>query len=408
MLPMEIVLLRHGESMGNAFGLAQGRGSSPLSDRGRAQADAVGRRLRDAKPFDLFVSSDMERALETARAVGVPFETDPAWKEMDLGEWEGLPFVEVARRFPDELAALQRGDPVRIGRTGESMPEFTKRVAGAIDGLVERMDGSGRVLVSAHGGVIERAVAIALGIRGSVAFAGRVTNTSLTTISARGDARRVRRYNDATHLGPMSGWAAERLAGGHAVVALIRHGRTEANDVGVWQGHTDGGLDEEGRRQAENLARWYGGFDVLYASPLGRAIQTAEPLGAASIVHDLKELGMGEWEGRTRDEIMAGWPELWETIYEREEDVPRGGSGETWSGMVARVERAVEGIAEEHPGRLIGVVSHGAAIRGLCSSVVGLDHGARRGLAPPDNASVSHIVFDEHGPVLADYNTGPL
>ncbi len=405
---MEIVFLRHGESTGNASGLAQGKGSTPLSGRGRAQAGAVGRRLREAKPFDLFVSSDMERALETARAVEVPFETDSVWREMDLGEWEGLPFVEVAQRFPDDLAALQRGDPVRIGRTGESIPDFTARVAEAIDGLMERMDGSGRVLVSAHGGVIERAVAIALGIRGSVAFAGRVTNTSLTTISARGDARRVSRYNDATHLGPMSGWATERLAEGRAVVALIRHGRTEANDAGVWQGHSDGGLDEEGRRQAENLARWYGGFDVLYASPLGRAIQTAEPLGAASIVHDLKELGMGEWEGRTRAEIMAGWPELWETIYERDEDVPRGGNGETWSGMVARVARAVEGMAEEHPGQLIGVVSHGAAIRGLCSSVVGLDHGARRGLAPPDNASVSHIVFDEHGPVLADYNIGPL
>jgi broad specificity phosphatase PhoE len=368
----------------------------------------VGRRLRDAKPFDLIISSDMERALETVRAVGLPFETDPVWREMDLGEWEGLPFAEVAQRFPEELAALQRGDPVRIGRTGESILEFTERIAGAIEQLVDRMGGSGRVLVSAHGGVIERAVAIVLGIRGSMAFAGRVTNTSLTTISVRGDRRRVDRYNDAIHLGALSGWAAERLAEGNSVVALVRHGRTEANDVGVWQGHSDGGLDEEGRRQAERLARWYGEFDVLYASPLGRATQTAEPLGSASIVHDLKELGMGEWEGRTRAEIMAGWPELWDTIYERGEDVPRGGNGETWSGMVARVARAVEGIAKQHPGKLIGIVSHGAAIRGMCSSVVGLDHGSRRGLAPPENASVSHLVFGEHGPVLADYNIGPL
>jgi hypothetical protein len=44
----------------------------------------------------------------------------------------------------------------------------------------------------------------------------------------------------------------------------------------------------------------------------------------------------------------------------------------------------------------------------MCSSVVGLDHGSRRGLAPPENASVSHLVFGEHGPVLADYNIGPL
>jgi broad specificity phosphatase PhoE len=405
---MEFVFLRHGESTGNASGVAQGRGSSPLSERGRAQAAAVGRRLREAKPFDLIVSSDMERALETARAVDLPFEVDPAWREMDLGEWEGLPFVEVAERFPEELAALQRGDPVQIGRTGESIPAFTERVSEAIDRLVQRMDGEGRVLVSAHGGVIERAVAIALGIRGSVAFAGRVTNTSLTTISIRNNARRIVRYNDATHLGPLSGWAAGKLAEGRTVVALIRHGRTVANDIGVWQGHSDAGLDDEGRQQAENLAAWYGEFDVLYASPLGRAVQTAEPLGSARIVHDLKELGMGEWEGRTREEIRAGWPELWAAIYEHGEDVPRGENGETWSGMVDRVEKAIVEIVDRHPGRLVGVVSHGAAIRGVCSSVLSLDHGRRRALAPPDNASVSHIVFDEYGPVLADYNIGPL
>lgn len=405
---MEIVLVRHGESTGNASGVAQGRGSTPLSERGRAQAARVGKRLREAKPFDLVISSDMARALETARAIDLPFEIDPIWREMDLGDWEGLPFVEVAERFPEELAALQRGDPVRIGRTGESIPEFTERVAGAIDRLAERMDGSGRVLVSAHGGVIERAVAIALGIRGSVAFAGRVTNTSLTTISLRDGTRWVSRYNDATHLGALSGWSASKLAEGRPVVALVRHGRTTANDGGVWQGHTDSGLDDEGRRQAERLAAWYGEFDVLYASPLGRAVQTAEPLGSARIVHDLKELGMGEWEGHTRDEIKAGWPDLWKSIYEHGEDVPRGENGETWSGMVDRVEKAVEEIVERHPGRLIGIVSHGAAIRGVCSSVLGLGHGRRRALAPPDNASVSHIVYDEHGPVLADYNIGPL
>jgi broad specificity phosphatase PhoE len=408
---MEITFLRHGESTGNASGLIQGRGSSPLSERGRKQAEAVGRRLRDTKPFDLVISSDMERALETVSAVGVPFEADPVWREMDLGAWDGVPIAELANRFPEELAALRRGDPVPIGGTGESIPDFTERIRSAIDRLVERTDGTGRVLVSSHGGVIERAVALALGTPDSVAFAGRVTNTSLTTISIRDDTMRVGRYNDALHLGPVSGWAAERLAAGDAVVALVRHGRTRANDLGVWQGHTDGGLDEVGRRQAEQLAEWYGGFETLYASPLGRALETAASLRlreSPTVVTDLKELGMGAWEGRTWAEIKEGWPELWEAIYERGEDVPRGGDGETWSGMVSRVSGAVGEIAAEHPGRLIGVVSHGAAIRGFCSSLMGLDHDGRRGLAPPDNASVSHVVFGRSGPVVADYNIGPL
>jgi len=408
---MEIVFLRHGESTGNASGLIQGRGSSPLSERGAAQADVVARRLTEGKPFDLIVSSDMERAVQTVDALGLPFETDPAWREVDLGAWDGVPITEVAERFPEELAALRRGEPVRIGGTGETFPEFTARVRGAIDGLVERMGGTGRVLVSAHGGVIERVMAIVIGRPRAVAFAGRVANTSLTTVSVRPSGMRIDHYNDATHLGPVSGWAAERLAAGDTVVALVRHGQTAANDSGVWQGHTDGGIDEEGRRQATRLADWYGTFETLYSSPLGRALETAALLradGAPVIVPGLMELGMGKWEGHTVEEIKAGWPGIWRAVYDEGEDIPRGGDGETWSGMVARVSEAIGGIARAHRGRLIGVVSHGAAIRGFCSSLIGLDHERRRSLIAPGNTSVSHVVFGAGGPVLADYNIGSL
>ncbi|NIA24990.1 MAG: hypothetical protein GWP04_05420 [Gammaproteobacteria bacterium] len=408
---MEIVLLRHGESTGNASGLIQGRASSPLSERGLAQARVVARHLAQGEPFDLIVSSDMERAVQTISALGLPFERDAAWREMDLGAWDGVPIAEVAKRFPEEMAALRRGEAVPIGGTGETFPEFTARVGGAIDRLVERMEGTGRVLVSAHGGVVDRAVAIAIGRPDAVAFLGRVANTSLTTISVRPSGMRVDHYNDTTHLGPVSGWAAERLAAGDTVVALVRHGRTAANDSGIWQGHTDGGIDEEGRRQATRLAGWYGTFETLYSSSLGRALETAALLradGAPVVVPSLMELGMGEWEGHRVEEIKVGWPDIWRTIYEEGKDVPRGGDGETWSGMVARVSEAIGGIARAHQGRLIGVVSHGAAIRGFCSSLIGLDHEDRRRLIAPGNTSVSHVVFGADGPVLADYNIGPL
>jgi broad specificity phosphatase PhoE len=405
---MEIVFLRHGESTGNASGVIQGRGSSPLSELGRSQAEAAGRRLADDR-FDVVVSSDMERAVETAQALGVAFEQDAAWREMDLGAWDGVPLDELAMRFPDDFAALRKGDPIKIGGTGESFPEFTERIERAISALVSR--NADRVLVSTHGGVIERAVSIAIGLPASVSFAGRVSNTSLTTVSVDSARMRLDAYNDTGHLGPMAGWAADRLEAGDSVIALIRHGRTAANDTGVWQGHTDNGLDDEGRRQVRRLADWHGGFDTLYASTLGRSIETAAMLrvdGSPVSIPELKELGMGAWEGHTVDEIKAGWPDLWEDIYERGVDERRGGHGETWSGMVERVSNALAGIAREHPGRLVGAVSHGAAIRGFCSSLMGLDHAHRRGLRGPDNASISHVVFGRGGPVLADYNIGPL
>lgn len=406
---MQIILVRHGESMGNASGVIQGRGSSPLSSRGQGQAKAAAERLAAADPFDIIVSSDMERALETAETFVASPRTDPIWREMDLGAWDGVPIGELRARFPDELKALLKGEPVRIGGTGESIPSFTDRVQDALQTVAAQTEG--RALVFAHGGVIERAVAIALGRPNAVAFAGRVSNTSFTVLEIDGDATRVLRYNDAIHLGPVSGWAEERLAAGDTLAALIRHGETDANRTGTWQGRTDGGLSAAGHRQAEQLARWYGDVETLYASSLGRAVQTAEAIHADDgpvISSDLVELSMGSWEGHTVEEITAGWPELWDAIYREGQDAPRGGDGETWGGMVDRVSTAISEIAASHPGEHVAIVSHGAAIRGYCASLLKLDHEDRRRLAAPRNTSVSHVVYTDGRPMLADYNVGPL
>lgn len=407
---MQLFLIRHGESTGNASGVIQGRGSSPLSERGRLQAKSVASRLSHVGPFDLVVSSDMERALETAHAYGFA-ELDPVWREMDLGSWDGVPIDELRVRFPEELEALIRGEPVRIGGTGESIPSFTDRIRGAIKDMHARVGAEGRALVFAHGGVIERAVALAIGRPNAVAFAGRVDNTSITILDVSDDMMRVLRYNDSTHLGSVTGWARERLGAGNTVAALIRHGETDANRTGTWQGRTDGGLSETGRRQVRDLAQWYGRVETLYASPLGRALETAAAIradGDPVIVPDLAELAMGSWEGHTVDEITARWPDLWDEIYDDGQDAPRGGDGETWGGMVERVSAAIEAVVAEHPGELVGIVSHGAAIRGYCASLLRLDHVDRRRLAAPRNTSVSHVVFIDGRPMLADYNVGSM
>ncbi len=405
---MRLFLIRHGESTGNASGIIQGRGSSPLSERGRAQADAVAERLASV-PFDAVLSSDMERAVETAEALGRPFEQDPGWREIDLGAWDGVPIDELADRFPEELRALRSGEDVPIGGTGESIPQFTKRVDEAIRRLADRFGPDARVAVFAHGGVIERAVAVAIGKPNRVAFAGRVDNTAITELEV-GERLRVIRYNDARHLGRLQGWAGGEAARGSTVLTLVRHGETVANQTGTWQGQTDGGLSEEGVAQALALANAYGRFDVLYSSSLGRALETASALtadGPPIVDESIVELGMGAWEGHTVEEITAKWPDLWSAIYDEGRDEQRGGDGETWSGMVERVTEAFAAIAARHPGVEVGVVSHGAAIRGYAAGLLGLDHEHRRRLAAPANTALTHVVFTERGPVLADYNVSP-
>ncbi|MDH3261349.1 MAG: histidine phosphatase family protein [Acidimicrobiia bacterium] len=404
-----ITFLRHGESTGNASGVIQGRGSSPLSERGRMQAAAVGDRLRNQR-FDLVVSSDMERAVETAEALDRPFVTDAAWREMDVGGWDGLTNDEISEQFADELAALRGRQDVPLGGTGETLSGLVDRISTARDAVFDRLEDGHSALVVCHGGVIETVLGLALGMADLHRLVVRVTNTSMTTVVAHEDSMQLVRFNDAAHLGAVTGWAGSRLRDGGLVVGLVRHGRTAANVSGHWQGQTDNGLNDIGRRQAADLAAWYGEFGVVYASPLGRAHQTAETLanGSELATHaGLAELGMGAWEGLTRDEIVAGWPELWDRIYEQNEDLPRGDSGETWSGMQKRVTAAISEVVANRPENHIGIVSHGAAIRGHVSGILGLDHSARRRLGVPANTSVSHVVIEDGRRVLADYNVAP-
>jgi broad specificity phosphatase PhoE len=404
-----ITFVRHGESTGNASGIVQGRGSSPLSDRGRQQAAALGTRLRD-QHFDVVISSDMERAVETAASLGVSFATDPSWREMDVGGWDGLTNEQISEQFADELIALRDGRDVPLGGNGERMSELVDRVGTARDAIFESLADGESALVVCHGGVIETILGLVLEIRDPHRYLSRVTNTSMTTVVERDHSMQVVRFNDAAHLGPVSGWAGSRLRHGGLVLGLVRHGRTDANATGHWQGQTDTGLNDEGRRQAADLARWYGEFGFVYSSPLGRAYQTAQALanGSELATHSgLVELGMGAWEGHTRDQIIEGWPELWERIFEREEDLPRGGTGETWAGMCERMTGAVSEVVATRRQGHIGIVSHGAAIRGYVSELLGLGHSSRRTLGVPANTGVSHVVVEDGRRVLADYNIAP-
>src|SRR4051812_29727980 len=105
-------LARHGETDDNVRLVFQGQGGRGLNDRGRAQAERLASRLRQVA-VTAIVSSDLERAVETARIVGgacaVEPSIDPALREVDLGSWTGKSHDEVAEQYPDEWAAWSAG-----------------------------------------------------------------------------------------------------------------------------------------------------------------------------------------------------------------------------------------------------------------------------------------------------------
>ncbi len=404
---MRIVLIRHGESAANHSQRWQGQGDSPLTEQGRRQAAALAARL-GPDPFDLVVSSDLVRAADTAKALGVPVEMDPAWREIDLGGWEGKTFEEVADTAGDLLVALRAGEDVRFGGTGETLAEFEGRAVEAFRSLADRV-GEGTVAVVTHGGVIDALVGRHIGRPQGRRGYPIVENTSLTVFEGDPPSLRLRRMNDATHLGRETRWVVSQRRQGVPVVAFVRHGVTAANKERRIQGRSGEGLDPEGKEQARRLADWYGPVDRVWTSPLDRAAETAAALadGAATAVDDLlAEMAFGDWEGVLYDELLDGDDPLARRIYREGQDLPRGHSGESFAQVVDRMCRFT-GRFEPDPAERTVVVTHGAAIRALVACITGRGPEINRGLATADNTGVTHVVFTPDGPMLADYSLAP-
>ena len=151
-------------------------------------------------------------------------------------------------------------------------------------------------------------------------------------------------------------------------ILLARHGETDWNRIGRWQGHADPPLNETGRQQAAELAEQLAGDSLaaVYASDLQRASETARVIGdrlGLPVVQDagLREIDVGSWSGLTRSEVEERFPDG----FARWRAGEIGHDGETREQLTDRVVASVERIADAHPEETVLVVTHGGAIRAL-------------------------------------------
>jgi len=151
-----VILIRHGQSMGNAEGRFGGHTDTPLSPLGVQQAEATARALASEK-FDAIYSSDLPRAITTAtplaRLTGAPLETSDALRERSVGVMEGLTFEEAAEQHAEQYQALLRRDFDHVLLGGESYRQMLDRAAGKLDEVIEKHSG-GRIAVFTHTGTI--------------------------------------------------------------------------------------------------------------------------------------------------------------------------------------------------------------------------------------------------------------
>lgn len=162
-------------------------------------------------------------------------------------------------------------------------------------------------------------------------------------------------------------------------VFLVRHGATELSAEDRFAGSIEVRLSDRGREQVQRLAGRLTPvvFAAVYASPLGRTMETARilagPHGLPVIVRDgLREISHGHWEGMTRAEVEAKHGEEY-AHWEKDPYTFAPEGGETGLSVTARALPALLEIVRAHPDQHVLVVSHKATVRLLLSSLLGVD-----------------------------------
>ena len=391
-MPLRLLLVRHGLSSFNKERRIQGRDDlSNLSEEGHEQARALGRSLQDVS-IQAVYSSPLQRAAATTASL---LETqggqapDPVFDdgllEVDLEPWSGQTIDELMqgsteaykiwKQRPMELE-LQRRD----GSSYKPLPELMEQARGFISKLLERHPANDNetVLVVAHNAILRCLMLVLLGEPDHGFRRLRVDNTSLSVFNIRpgenGPQVQIECLNSTTHLQPLP------EKGKNARLILVRHGETDWNKAGRFQGQIDIPLNENGRRQAAAARDFLKDIpiDRAWSSTLSRPTETAQIILEAhpdvplTQIDGLVEIGHGVWEGKLESEIREDWSELLDT-WKRAPETVQMPEGETIQDVWARSVRSWGEIAGElKPEETVLVVAHDAVNKTILCDLLGL------------------------------------
>ena len=184
---------------------------------------------------------------------------------------------------------------------------------------------------------------------------------------------------------------------------LIRHGESLGNSKRIILGHTDWDLSQLGYRQAALTAEALADrrVDAVYSSDLIRAYNTVLPMARSrglSVIADasLRELYVGEWEGREVHELIDSYGDLYLVEWRRRFGTFCAPGGESVPDLSVRIERALAKIAEKNEGKTLIIGLHAAAIRAFWGRICGITPQELTSAYPfPTNASFSEVDFED-------------
>jgi broad specificity phosphatase PhoE len=182
---------------------------------------------------------------------------------------------------------------------------------------------------------------------------------------------------------------------------LVRHGATQLTAEDRFSGDTGVDLSDEGRRQVQRLAERLNGDEIaaIYASPLGRTVETAgilaRPHDLTPILRDgLREISHGRWEGLTRREVEERYADEY-AAWEEDPFTFAPKDGESGLAVLARALPVVRDIVVAHPDQLVMVVSHKATLRLILSSLLGFDARGYRDRLDQSPACLNVVDFKD-------------
>ncbi len=388
-----VIIVRHGQSTYNAQKRIQGRcDESVLTEQGQQEAAKVAAALQGIEIAAVY-HSPLQRAAQTAGIVTQTLGLDctpiasPQLLEVDLPLWEALKRDEVRDRFP---AAYQQwhDQPDQFfmevdGKAHYPVRSLYHQAQEFWQTLLPHHDGQ-TVLIVAHNGINRCLLMSALGMDASRYQSLQQSNCCINVLNFTGgwgDPVQAESLNQVSHMGVVL--PSPRPPHNQLRMLLVRHGETDWNREGRFQGIKDIPLNDRGREQADKAATYLKAvqIDKAVSSPMLRPKETAEiilqhhPHITLETDPELCEIGHGLWEGKLETEIEAAYPGLlaqWKTAPETVQ-MPEGENlQQVWDRAVAAWTAIATRFSSGDP-KTVLVVAHDAVNKVILCSLLGLD-----------------------------------
>jgi len=392
-MSIRLVLVRHGLSSFNEKGLIQGRtDDSYLTDKGYEQAFKSGEVLSGIN-FDQIYSSPLVRAAETAKTIQKNLKGenniiyDKNLLEVDLGQWSGLTINQIKNKYPENYL-LWKNDPENLklenihNLTYHPIQELYKQANEFIQNILNIYleKDEANILVIGHNAILRCLILLLIGKPKKGFRKIKLDNASFSILNILKQSNsyktQVECLNQTSHLDKN---IPDQI--GDSRIFLVRHGETNWNKEGRFQGQRNIPLNSNGKKQAEKASKYLKeiNFNKAFSSSMDRPYETAQIILQnksdleITKIEKLVEISHGLWEGKLEKEIKEQWPDLLKNWHEKPEQVIMP-EGETIKEVSERSLMAWEEICLAQKNKdLTLLVAHDAVNKTLICNILGID-----------------------------------